>query len=272
MQRDREGWRSVLPVTLVLLLLAFGFGSWQRSLRLRGQRTPVETGVSLLIGPPRVAMVAIGNGLGDFVAGVFHGSSLKRENALLRERLATAAMYDETTRRLEQEVDSLRRLNGMKELPGRRRILADLRGYAALENRITIGVGSAEGVKRGMPVVAAAGLLGIVQTVSAHESTALLITSAASTLGAIAPSHDPPPAGLVRGENSATLTVTFADPNAPIKMGDALVTTGYSELVPRGLLIGRVIQVNDNPEMGSRTARVYPAVQIGRVREVAVLR
>ncbi|MER3496314.1 MAG: hypothetical protein C4320_05630 [Armatimonadota bacterium] len=122
------------------------------------------------------------------------------------------------------------------------------------------------------PVVAAAGLLGIVQTVSAHESTALLITSTASTLGAIAPAHDPPPAGLVRGENSTTLTVTFADPNAPIKMGDALVTTGYSELVPRGLLIGRVIQVNDNPEMGSRTARVYPAVQIGRVREVAVLR
>lgn len=272
MQREREPWRGVLPTAAMLLVLSAGFAYWQGNARKGGGRTPVETLVSLLIGPPRALAIGVFDGVGDFGRGVFGGSGLARENAALQARIASLSTYEETINRLEQEVDGLRRLNRMPELSGRGRVYADLRGYAALESRITIGAGAAEGVKRGMPVVSPAGLLGIVQSVGSHECTAQLITSAASTLGALVPSHDPPPAGLIRGENGATLTLTFSDPNAPVKMGDAVVTTGYSELVPRGVLIGRVIQIEDAPELGARTARVYPSAQIGRVREVAILK
>ena len=83
--------------------------------------------------------------------------------------------------------------------------------------------------------------------------------------------HDPPPAGLLRGESGSTLTLTLDNPNATVANGDRVETTGFGALVPRGLTIGRVIQVNDNPELGARTATVYPAAALGRVREVRIL-
>jgi len=38
------------------------------------------------------------------------------------------------------------------------------------------------------------------------------------------------------------------------------------------LVIGRVIQVEDNPELGIKRALVDPEIEIGEVREVVVLR
>ena len=223
------------------------------------------------LAPVQSATLAALNGGGDLGTGVFGGTRLARENAALRARLAALATYDESLRRMEGEVDSLRRLEKLPPIPGRRWVAADVRGYTPIENRITISAGVRQGVRIGMPVVSAEGLLGIVATVGAGDAQVTLITAASTRLGAMAAGHDPPPAGIIGGESGTTLTLPFLDPNATVANGDLIVTSGYGPLVPRGLVIGRVIQVNDNPELGARTARVFPAAQIGRVREVRVL-
>ena len=58
-----------------------------------------------------------------------------------------------------------------------------------------------------------------------------------------------------------------------MSVGDKIVTSGHSEHIPRGILIGKVIAVDFNPEFGNRRATVSPAVQ-GRpdLREVAILK
>jgi rod shape-determining protein MreC len=123
-----------------------------------------------------------------------------------------------------------------------------------------------------MPVQAPAGLVGTVQTVERDRCQVLLVTSRGLTVGALDLDRDPPPAGLLRGENSSTLAVTFEDPKAPVEIGDRIVTSGFSELIPRGIYIGRVIAVSPDEEFGMLRVRVDPAVSVGDLGEVQVLK
>lgn len=150
---------------------------------------------------------------------------------------------------------------------------AEVIGYFPYENRFTLNVGWDSGVKVGQPVVAAGGLLGKIQVVTGKTSQVLLLASPepSNRIGALA-LRNPPSAGLLRGESSATFVLEFSDPKAPVATGDLVVTAGFSEHIPRGIPIGRVIQVDDNVEFGKRQARVYPSASIGNVREVFVLK
>ncbi len=271
MERDREPPLRVVLTALVLLALGVGLGVWNASARRRGSSAPPLTLARAALAPVQNASRAVFDGAADLGGGVTGGSRLSRENAALRARLVALATYDESLRRLEGEVDSLRRLERLPAVAGRRWVGADVRAYAPLENRIAISAGARQGVEAGMPVVCADGLLGIVASVGPGDAQVTLLTAPSKTVGAIAAGHDPPPAGLLRGEGGRTLTLPFLDPNATVANGDLVVTSGFGERIPRGLVIGRVIQVDDNPELGARTAKVFPAAQIGRVREVRVL-
>jgi rod shape-determining protein MreC len=212
-------------------------------------------------------------GIGNFTYGIVRSPALVAENQHLKDQLAALNAYTETIDRHESEVDSLRKLHNLLQVPGKDRLLTQVVGYFPNEHRFTISAGTSSGVKIGQPVIAPEGLIGVVQTVSTKSAQAQLLTSPPPfAIGAIVAGHNPPPAGLLRGETSNTFVLQFDDPQAPVKVGDLVVTSGFSEHIPRGVPIGRVIQVVDDVEFGRRQARVYPNVSIGKVREVYVLR
>ncbi len=217
-------------------------------------------------------LVATSNGTSDFFHGIFAAARLTRENRTLREQANVIAQYSETVDRYVAEVDELRRFSGLPQLPGRERVAADVVGFFFNDNRITLDVGSSKGVAAGMPVQNAEGLVGIVQTVSNGSCQVLLLPSSSLTIGAIDTARNPPPAGLLRGENGSTLNLTFKDPQAPVQNGDQIVTTGFSDKIPRGIPIGQVIQVKDDADFGTRRAVVYPYVSLGTLREVWVVK
>ena len=271
MDRDREPLSRVLVAGIVALVLAIALGILQSGAAKRSTVSAPDSLARAMLAPVQNVSRAALDGTGDFLAGLTNAGGLKRENADLRAKLAGLSLYDESTRRLEAEIAALRGLQNLRPLPGRRWITADVRGYAPNGKRIAIAAGKLQGVKVGCPVVSADGLLALVRTVGPNESSAVLLTSVATTLGGLVAGHDPPPAGLLRGDDGATMTLTLDDPTATVGNGDRVVTTGFGALVPRGLPIGRVIQVEEAPELGSRTAKVYPAAALGRVREVRIL-
>lgn len=110
-------------------------------------------------------------------------------------------------------------------------------GLGAAAAALVIDRGGAAGIRPGMPVVAAGGLVGRVVEVAAGHSTVLPLTAAASAVGVRAGSA----AGVAQGHDAATLRLDLLDPSAPVQSGDPAVTAGLRHSrFPAGLPVGRV--------------------------------
>jgi rod shape-determining protein MreC len=249
-------------------------GKLQTTARKAGRVDPIGHVVGLIVNPVSNVFAIGTRGTADFFSGVSSGYTLKVENRSLRDLQTQSAMYNENVQRLEREIDSLRRLINLPPIGGKEKIPADVINLYTYENRVTVSAGKDKGVRPGQPVITADGLLGLVQTVDATTSQVLLLSGLnerTRRIGAIA-RRNPPPAGLLKGEGQSLLTLEFEDPKAPVAVGDEVLTAGFSEMVPSGIRIGRIIQVSDDPNSGMRRALVFPSVAMGRVREVVILK
>lgn len=265
---------SPLDLVLLLVLCVIGIflGKTQTNARTEGRVDSVTALVQTLVSPVSGTSGNMVRGGGDFFSGIFSARRLADENQRLRAIATQVELYNAQVERLETEIDRLRSLQKFGPLPGKTRVRADVVGFSPYENRLTLNVGTKQGIEAGMPVQAPDGLVGTVQAVETDRCQVLLLTSASLTIGAIDIDRNPPPAGLLRGENSNTMNVTFQDPKAPVEVGDRVVTSGFSTRIPRGIIIGRVIALEQDEEFGSLRAKVYPAVSVGSLREVFVLR
>lgn len=178
--------------------------------------------------------------------------------------------YAEREVRLERELDQVRRTIGLVTPGGTTRVPAQVIAFFPMENRLTIGAGADAGIRPGLPVVAAQGFVGIVQTVEPKRSQVLLVTSPALKIGAMIDRAVPVP-GIMRGENPERLILEVVE-NVPIASGERVVTSGYSEHIPRGLPLGTVVEAARDPDFGARRAYIFPNVRTGLLREVMVLK
>jgi rod shape-determining protein MreC len=272
----RNGNRSDIPVLIGLIVLGFILGKFQTMSRNAGHTDPVSRVARSLIAPAAAVMDTGANGIADFIGAATHGQRLEAENRKLRAIAEAARSYDSDVAELLSEIAELRKLGGWESAPGRVKVPADVIGYYPHESRITINVGADRGVKRGMPVATYEGLVGRIETVDRSSSQVLLITSpsAESRISAIVQRQapNPPPAGLIRGDGLSSLALELADPTASVTTGDVVTTSGFSDLIPRGIVIGKVVRVEDDPSFGKRTAMVFPRVSLGQLREVLVIK
>lgn len=256
--------------------LSLLLGRWQTNYRLQGRYDPVSQVVSTILEPGSAALTLAADRTSEFMDGLVHARSLKADNQRLKDLLLSYSHYTDTVTRLNMEVDQLRRMSGFGDLPGKVRQPADIVKAFPYEHRVTLNVGTAQGVKAGMPVVAPGGMFGRVQAVGARECTVTMISSADPTnrIGAmvVRPAPNDPSPGLMRGEGPNRLILDFVDPRAPVDPNDMVMTSGFSEWIPRGIPIGHVIQVVDDVEFGKRQAVILPIVKLGSIREVFVLK
>lgn len=269
MKRKRNSWDVVL--LFVLCAIGIVLGRFQTVARSQNRLDPISSITRRIVSPVSGPLGVLATSGNDFVAGLVASRRLIAENRRLKALAAAAELYDEQLDRLNGEIARLRTLQTFGPIPGKRRLPADVIGYSAYENRITLNVGSAQGVTPNAPVEAPEGLVGTVQVVEAHSCQVLLLASREEIIGALDLSRNPPLAGLIRGDNSPTLSLTFQDPKAAVEVGDHVVTSGFSEHIPRGIKIGKVISVSTDEEFGSLRAKVDPAVSVGLLREVHVL-
>lgn len=254
-----------------LCAVGIAFGHLQTVFRNATKFDPIARVAHFLVDPAAHAATAAADGAGNFAYGLLNAQRLRADNLRMRDQLMAGQLYKVDTDQLLEEIDRLRGLQGLPSR-GKTRVLTDIIGFSPYENRITLNAGSADGIGPGMAVECDLGLVGTVQIVDTHKCQAQLLSSAGLTLGAVDLDRNPPPEGLIHGETPSKLGLIFLDPEAPVSVGDRIETSGHSERIPRGILIGTVIAVDFNPEFGSRQATVFPAVQIGKVREVAILK
>ncbi|MCB8932494.1 MAG: rod shape-determining protein MreC [Fimbriimonadaceae bacterium] len=251
--------------------LGIALGRMQTTARQAGRLDGVSQTVMSAVHPASKTLEGALDGVADFVTGIVSANDLVSRNRALEARVRAMEQYDERVKALTQDIDALRREIGLEPVAGRKKIAANVTMYFPYENRIVIDVGKKQGVWSGLPVVTADGLLGVVQVVEEHVSHVSLLSSPTLRVGAVT-NRDPAPAGLLHGESSDVLIFELLDSKQPVETGDLVMTSGFSENIPRNIPIGRVVRLEDDREFGTRRAQVYPFAQIGNVREVFVLR
>ncbi|MFB4271819.1 rod shape-determining protein MreC [Nonomuraea sp. GTA35] len=193
------------------------------------------------------------------VARAFGGEErlreLERENAALRARL------------LSSGTRSVARL----DVPaGHQGVAAHVVGFGRGQS-VAIDAGSSSGVARDVTVLNADGLVGKVTWAGPSTASVSLITDAGSSIGArMAGSGE---LGVVTGVPGEGLRLSLFDPDAPLAVGDRVVTLGSAGGRPyvAGVPIGTVAALEGAPGAATRTALVRPAARLSALGLVAVI-
>ena len=218
-----------------------------------------------------MTLAQMSDGVSDYFNGFTQSGRILRENKRLRAMEGAMALYNDEIGRRDAEIARLRSLLELPETPGKAKVPAAVTGYFPNEGRATLNVGSNKGVKKNMPVIAAEGLYGVVQSADANSSQVLMISSPQLRIVGMV-QRDPPPVGFIRGQSAGSMMLEVTDAKAVVQNGDMVYTSGFSDRIPPGIKIGRIVQIEEDVAFGSKRCQVFPGVQVGAAREVFVLK
>jgi len=180
-------------------------------------------------------------------------------------------------KRLQDENKRLRHLLGQKEHVGYEHILASIisKDPQNLFQTIIVDKGSKDGVKVGMPVIAyhkgVAGVVGKIVSVTPFASKIASIREPRFYIGAIL--ENSRYYGLVRGLGmSMTCSLKYVDINASVQLEENVITSGHSDIFPKGLNIGKVIFIDREKGQFFLNARIRPLVDFPTLEEVYILK
>lgn len=145
------------------------------------------------------------------------------------------------------------------------------RDLSNLSSTIIINVGKREGVYENMPVVSTEGVIGHV--ISSTETTAKvqpIIDSSSSVSALLSISRDNI---IVKGElgEDRKLKGTYISPDADLVLNDEVETSGLGGIYPKGLKIGKLLEIIETQNITERYVIIEPAVNFSKLETVLVI-
>lgn len=130
--------------------------------------------------------------------------------------------------------------------------------------------GKEDGIRQGMPVINALGVVGKIAEVSEGNSKVVLLTDPQFSVAALIQGSRE--IGLVTGSLQGEICrMRFISPDAQISVDDKVITSKLSTSFPEGLLIGEVVRITGNPQEPSIECIIKPSVVLSQVEEVLVI-
>lgn len=139
----------------------------------------------------------------------------------------------------------------------------------AWEGVITIDRGSRDGIRSGMPVMGAQGLLGQTVDVGPVSSKVRLISDQRSGVAAFVQRNRVQ--GIVRGSIEGGVSLDFVSVETTVRAGDVVITSGMGGVFPKGLVIGEITSVDKQRNRLYQEIGVRPAAELTGIEEVVVL-
>lgn len=115
--------------------------------------------------------------------------------------------------------------------------------YKLRNNNLTLCQGSNVGIKPDMGVITDKGLVGIVRNVSENFSRVMSILHSQSIIDCAIKRNNAHGSLLWDGKNPRMLSLIDIPKHISVLEGDTVITSGYSTIFPKGLLVGTVKSV-----------------------------
>ena len=213
--------------------------------------------------------------MSGFVEDIWDGyirlADTHRENIQLREdvRSLNLRVLEGNEARLANQ--RLERLLDMKKSVKEPAITATVIGEDVTSwfRTLVINRGSSSGIREGMAVISADGVVGQTIKVSSSSARVLLLTDHAS--GIAATIQRSRARGVVKGKGEMLCTLEFTTREEDVKVGDIVITSGIGGVFLKGLPIGEVTMVKRGEYGIFQTVSIRPAVNLPHLEEVLVV-
>ena len=256
-------------VTGGVLLLAFLF--YSLNLRNREHANFFERTVLNITAPLHGGIAAVNQAIYAVWYDYVDLVNVRRENKELREsvKILNGRLLESREALLANE--RLQKLLDFKTSLGSPSLTASVIGEdgAPWFKTLTINRGGVDGLREGMPVVVAEGVVGQVIKVAAGSSRVLLLTDNASSLAGMVQGSRARGGGKGKGGGRCSLEFTLREED--VKVGDTIITSGVGGVFPKGLAVGEIAMVKKGEYGIFQTIEVRPAVNVTRLEEVIVL-
>jgi rod shape-determining protein MreC len=220
--------------------------------------TPLEKGI-----------VGLQTGVSNLWHNYVYLRGVRQQNRELQDKIQQLQL-DQV--RLRQDAEQARRLQallGFKEQFIDQTVAAQVIGSSGSEQSRTVYLdkGSNDGIKLGMPVISAEGVVGKVIQVLPRASQVLLINDQTSGVGTIL--EQSRLQGVLKGKASGEIVLDKVMSEEDVKVGERVLTSGGDQIFPKGLPVGTVGDVKRGGEFLQVT--VKPATPLNHLEEVLVI-
>ncbi len=197
---------------------------------------------------------------------------LRQENRRLRRIDTTLLLENSRLREAYLENQRLRALLGFKSRSKLKLIPARVIGRQAngLIQAIVLDAGQADGLRRNMPLVTAQGLVGRVYEVTNHKALAQILPDRNFKVSArIQRSRV---TGILTWAGGRRYLLREVPLRSDVRVGDVVITSGYSSIYPAGIKIGVVTSVRSKRSGLFMDVEVTPEVDFTTLEEVCAIR
>ncbi|HLY43541.1 MAG TPA: rod shape-determining protein MreC [Terracidiphilus sp.] len=270
-------------VVLLTLLVAQILGLAVQVHRTDAGRTSLDpndsSGVRLIrlwantiVSPPEHVAHSSGHGVSWVWNNYFDLRHVRQQNQDLQEtvdrlRLEEAALLEDA-----RQGQRLQALLGFQEKYIYKTVPAQVLGTSGtdLSRVFNIDKGKDDGIARDMAVITPDGIVGKVRDVFPHSALVLAINDPTSGAGVILETTRT--RGILRGNAFGQTQIVDIMADQRIKPGEAAITAGGDLIFPRGLPVGVVEKVVNDPDRDSFIdVIIKPAAHLDRLDEVLVI-
>ena len=187
---------------------------------------------------------------------------LEREVAMLTEQVNKAAKDSSAVERMQQSV-----MQGFATIPAK--VVSSSLDKA--NNLLTIDKGTADGVKKDMGVVSGNGVVGIVYLTGEHYSVVIPVLNQQSNISCSIKGRGYFGYLHWTGGSPEYAYIDDIPRHAHFKLGDYIVTSGYSSVFPAGIIVGRIKHVYNSDNGMSYRLKISLSTDFARLRDVCVI-
>ncbi len=185
-------------------------------------------------------------------------NALSKENALLKNKLEQLKI----TKKLSQKSHSFEYVSA--------EIIYLSTSYQ--NNFIIINKGSQDGIKPNMGVTGSKGILGVTFKVSRHYTSVLSVLNTKTGISAKHKNSNYPCLVKWDGKDYRFVSIYDIPSHLKINKGDSIVTSGFSAIFPKNILIGTIVSFYKNKNNNFYTVKVKLAENIKTVSNANIIK
>ncbi len=263
-------FRNLIVLAAILFAQIVGLAIQVKRPAQQGDTRLIRVWAVSAITPLEKAVISTQN----FFYGAWHNyvylRGVRRENRELRAQLDQMKL-DQV--RLREDAEMARRIQSLlafKEQHIDTTVAAQVIGTSGSDQSrvLYIDKGSSDGIRTDMAVITPNGIVGKIVQVFPDSAQVLPINDQLSGVGVML--QNTRLQGILRGAANGTTSVQYVMADERVAPGEDVVTSGGDRIFPKGLPVGKVVEVAPGKDL-FLNIRVQPSAQLDHMEEVLVV-